>query len=252
MQPKHDISLFIFTRDLRLYDNTSLNLALKNSNKVIPIFILNPSQLSDKLNSYKSDNCVQFMIECLDDLNDSLEEKGSRLFYFYSTDYESTVRKIINKSDKYEIKSIYITKDYTPFAKKREHVLQKICKDEELNLFIVEDHMLTGYDKVKKDNGSYYVKFTPYYRAALKVDIEKPKSKVKKEKTDKQKEQFEKMRKAREAKIEENKKIKAQTDKKEKALPMTTRCTSDAGGGETALEKELNESKKMATVPATV
>ena len=46
--------------------------------------------------------------------------------------------------------------------------------------------------------------------------IEKPKPKVKKEKTDKQKEQFEKMRKAREAKIEENKKIKAQSDKKEK------------------------------------
>jgi deoxyribodipyrimidine photo-lyase len=116
------------------------------------------------------------MIECLDNLNESLEEKGSRLFYFSSTDYESTIRKIIKNSDKYEIKSIYITKDYTPFAKKREHILEKICKDEELELFVVEDHMLTGFDKVKKDDGSYYVKFTPYYRRALKVDIEKPKS----------------------------------------------------------------------------
>jgi deoxyribodipyrimidine photolyase len=122
-------SLFIFTRDLRLEDNTGLIQALKNSEKVLPIFIFDANQITDN-NSYKSNNCVQFMIECLDELNDSLEEKGSRLFYFYSTDYESTIRKIIRNSDKYEINSIYITKDYTPFSKKREHILQKICKDE--------------------------------------------------------------------------------------------------------------------------
>jgi deoxyribodipyrimidine photo-lyase len=168
-------SLFIFTRDLRLEDNTGLIEALKNSDKVLPVFIFDANQITDS-NSYKSNNCVQFMIECLDSLNDSLEEKGSRLFYFYSTDYEAIIRKIIKNSDKYEIASIYITKDYTPFAKKREHILEKICKDEELELFIIEDHMLTGFDKVKKDDGSYYVKFTPYYRRALKLDIENPKS----------------------------------------------------------------------------
>jgi deoxyribodipyrimidine photo-lyase len=168
-------SLFIFTRDLRLEDNTGLIEALKNSEKVLPVFIFDSNQITDN-NSYKSSNCVQFMIECLDSLNDLLEEKGSRLFYFYSTDYESTIKKIIKNSDKYEIKSIYISKDYTPFAKKREKILTKICKDEELELFVVEDHMLTGFDKVKKDDDTYYVKFTPYYRRALKVDIEKPKS----------------------------------------------------------------------------
>ena len=44
----YNLTLFIFTRDLRLIDNTTLNLALKNSKKVIPIFILNPSQLNEK------------------------------------------------------------------------------------------------------------------------------------------------------------------------------------------------------------
>jgi deoxyribodipyrimidine photolyase len=96
------------------------------------------------------------MIECLEDLDNSLKEKGSRLFYFYSTDYESTVKKIIRNCDKYPIESIYITQDYSIFAKKRQHILEKICKEEEIELNIIEDHMLTGYDKVKKDNGKLF------------------------------------------------------------------------------------------------
>jgi len=110
-------SLFIFTRDLRLEDNNGLIRALKNSTNVLPVFIFDANQITDK-NTYKSNNCVQFMIECLDELDEELKNKGSRLFYFYGNDYETIVNKIINNSDKYEIKSIYISMDYTPFAKK--------------------------------------------------------------------------------------------------------------------------------------
>ncbi len=38
-------SIFIFRRDLRLYDNEGLNAAITNSDIVIPIFILTPEQL---------------------------------------------------------------------------------------------------------------------------------------------------------------------------------------------------------------
>ena len=128
-------SLFIFTRDLRLEDNTGLIKGLKNSENVLPVFIFDSNQITDK-NSYKSNNCVQFMIECLEDLDSQLKKKGSRLFYFYGSDYEIIIRNIIKNSDKYDIKSIYISMDYTPFAKHRQKILQKICKDLELNLFM--------------------------------------------------------------------------------------------------------------------
>jgi len=165
-------SIFIFTRDLRLEDNTGLIMALKNSDYVLPVFIFDSHQIAH--NQYKSNNCIQFMIECLDDLNEELHRHNSRLFYFYSDDYENTVRKIIKKSEKYEIGSIYITMDYTPFAKKRQHVLEKICKTMGMTLNVVEDHMLTGAEKVKKDTGDYYMKFTPYYRTAIKQDVATP------------------------------------------------------------------------------
>jgi deoxyribodipyrimidine photo-lyase len=165
-------AIFIFTRDLRLEDNIPLINALKNNKYVLPIFIFNPVQITDD-NSYKSNNCVQFMIECLDDLNNELKTKGSRLFYFYGDTYD-ILKKIINKSDKYEINSIYISQDYSPFAKKREKDIKSLCKEKELNFVLMENHMLTGVDKVKKDNGEFYKKFTPYYRTALKLDVDEP------------------------------------------------------------------------------
>ena len=45
---KYKISLFVFRRDLRLYDNTALISALENSEKVICAFFLNPKQLEIK------------------------------------------------------------------------------------------------------------------------------------------------------------------------------------------------------------
>ena len=110
--------IFIFTRDLRLEDNIPLIQALKDNDYVLPIFVFNPEQITDD-NSYKSNNCVQFMIECLDDLDKTLRKKNSKLFYFYG-DTSDIVKKIIKKSDKYEFKSVYISQDYSFFAKKRE------------------------------------------------------------------------------------------------------------------------------------
>jgi deoxyribodipyrimidine photo-lyase len=164
--------IFIFTRDLRLEDNIPLIQALKDNDYVLPIFVFNPEQITDD-NSYKSNNCVQFMIECLDDLDKTLRKKNSKLFYFYG-DTSDIVKKIIKKSDKYEFKSVYISQDYSFFAKKREKDLQKICKELDINLFVIENHMLTGVDIVKKNNGEYYKKFTPYYNNAKKIEKLKP------------------------------------------------------------------------------
>ena len=165
-------AIFIFTRDLRLEDNIPLIHALKNNDYVLPIFVFNPTQITDE-NSYKSNNSVQFMIECLDDLDNYLKKKNSRLFYFYE-DTADIIKKIVKKSDKYEIKSVYISQDYTFFAKKREKDITRICKELEIECMIMENHMLTGVNKVKKDDGNFYKKFTPYYRTALKIDVDDP------------------------------------------------------------------------------
>ena len=91
---KYTKSLFIFRRDLRLDDNTGLIEVLKNSQKVMCVFIFDPTQVGEK-NSYRSANCIKFMIESLIDLEKQLEKHDSILHIFYGETHEILKKLII-------------------------------------------------------------------------------------------------------------------------------------------------------------
>jgi deoxyribodipyrimidine photo-lyase len=175
---KYPYGIFIFTRDLRLEDNSTLNIALQECEEILPIFIFNPKQIS-AINSYRSDNSIQFMMESLDEVNSELNKYHSRLFYFYGLPID-IIKKLISieKPNK-----IYINKDYTPFAQLREKSLQKICKEKSIEFSSEEDYMLTGVTSVKKPDDTFYVKFTPYHRTAKKIPVKKPTYLTTKDKT---------------------------------------------------------------------
>lgn len=169
MMANKKIGIFIFTRDLRLEDNLALISVLKSCDKVIPVFIFNPVQIGDE-NKYKSDNCVQFMIECLEELDTDLRKKGSRMFYFHGN-IKNVLTKIIKNTD---IHMIGISKDYTPFAQKREKEIDELCKENEIIFDVTENHMITGVETVEKASGGFYTKYTPYLMAAKKISVPKP------------------------------------------------------------------------------
>jgi deoxyribodipyrimidine photolyase len=60
------MNIFLFHRDLRLFDNTALIKQILNHKSVTPIFIFPPVQIDPKINKYFSNNSVQFMIESLE------------------------------------------------------------------------------------------------------------------------------------------------------------------------------------------
>ena len=69
-----EIHIFLFRRDFRIHDNLALNRLIAEcgsggSGSIFPMFIFNPAQIYAKNNPYFSNNCVQFMIESLDDLD---------------------------------------------------------------------------------------------------------------------------------------------------------------------------------------
>lgn len=161
-------SLFLFTRDLRLNDNTALIRCLEDSEKVLPIFIFNAVQIDHKLNKYKSDNCVQFMCESLIDLNEELEKYKSRLFLFYGNPL-NIIRYIINTGN---ITAVYMTQDYSPFAKSREESILNLCNKLKIKFNIFEDYSLVGINSVTKNDSTPYVKFTPYLHVAKKIKID--------------------------------------------------------------------------------
>lgn len=158
-------SLYIFTRDLRVVDNKTLDKASKSSSLLAPIFIFTPEQV--KSNSYKSDNAVQFMVESLKELHIDLK-KALTLFYGETDD---VVERLIKRQ---KFTQVFITKDYTPYANKREEKLQKLCEKHEVKLQIIDDYCLNNPGTILTGGGTPYQKYTPYYKSALKIDPDKP------------------------------------------------------------------------------
>ncbi len=166
---KYNLSIFIFRRDHRLMDNIGLIHALHNSNKVIPIFIFTKEQLKD--NPYKSDNCIQFMMESLDDLSQTLKQKHkSRLFYFFGKPDE-VIQNILKHM---VINAVFVNRDYTPYSKQRDKDIGEVCINNGVDFIQFEDALLNNVGSITNGSGNVYVKFTPYYNAAKKVKVATP------------------------------------------------------------------------------
>ena len=150
-------SVFIFRRDFRKEDNTGLIKCCKNSDKIYPIFIFTPEQI--KKNIYKSSNAIQFMIESLKELKDSLGE----LNIFYG-DYKKVIENLIKNN---KIKSIYTNTDYTPYAIKRDEDIQKICDKHNIDFELLDDICLLKPGTVLNGSGNAYQKFTPFYKKCI-------------------------------------------------------------------------------------
>lgn len=176
MIKQYKTTLFIFRRDFRLHDNTALINATSLSETVIPIFIFDPRQITDR-NTYKSKNAIQFMIESLIDLEQQLKKERGNLYYFYGNP-ENIVEKIYKKCT---FEALFINKDYTPFSIKRDKYLEQFCKKNGINLKEFHDISLHEPEKIKKDDSSLYSVFTPFLKKGIalgNIPTPKPISKV--------------------------------------------------------------------------
>ena len=109
-----EYTLFIFRRDFRIEDNTSLLYAMNYCKNIIPIFIFTPEQITEE-NKFKNDNAIQFMCESLNELNLVLQKNNSELHYFYGNNLD-IIKEIC---DEIKVENIITNIDYTPYALNR-------------------------------------------------------------------------------------------------------------------------------------
>lgn len=165
---KYKKSLFIFRRDLRLQDNTALLEALKNSKEVLCCFIFSKKQIEE--NSFRSDNALEFMLKSLDELDLRLNEKNSRLHFFYGDEKE--IIKKIHKN--INIEAIYSNKDYTVFARNRDEELSTLCDKLSIDFHQYHDYLLLKPTESLKKDGTPYTIFTPFYKNKREKQIRPP------------------------------------------------------------------------------
>lgn len=163
-----DKALFIFRRDLRIHDNTGLIYALENAKEVICVFVFTPEQIVE--NPYRSDFCLQFMLESIEELEEELEKKGGKLFYFFEAP-EKVVKKCIKQL---KVDLVVVNRDYTPYSVHRDKMIEKVCKDGNVDFKSFDDLLLHPPEQLLKNNGNPYTIFTPFYKNASKLPVALP------------------------------------------------------------------------------
>ncbi|KKP22939.1 MAG: Deoxyribodipyrimidine photolyase [candidate division TM6 bacterium GW2011_GWF2_28_16] len=152
-----NLSLFIFRNDLRLQDNTALIQALKNSQKVLLVYLLENLDIF-KIKNY---NNQQFIIESLYDLDKLLQKYNSQILFIKNINNLNLIIK------NYKINNIYINKLYHPKHILQETKIKNLCVKNKVNFNIYHDFLLHDPEKSKK----VYKVYTPFLRAFANKDI---------------------------------------------------------------------------------
>lgn len=162
--------VFLFHRDLRLHDHRPLQECL--SKPTLPVFVLDPRQVSSgkniKIMSIKSVACL---FQSLQELDQELWERfHTRLFVQYG-EYGKVLSDLHKK---YTLSHVFETKDYTPFAIKREAELRQWCQEQGVGFTPIDDLYFFPPGTVRNKSGKVFQKFTPFYNTVRQKTIPKP------------------------------------------------------------------------------
>lgn len=160
------VSIFWFRRDLRLEDNTALYASVASKKDVLPIFIFD-EHILDELPS--NDPRVNFIYNTLKKINKRLEENNSSILILKGKP-EDVWKELIQK---YCIDSVFINKDYEPYAKKRDQKIAQLLLANGIELLAFKDQVIHEELEVVKKDGTPYTVFTPYKNRWLELYVSK-------------------------------------------------------------------------------
>jgi deoxyribodipyrimidine photo-lyase len=149
------IAIFWFRRDLRLEDNSALLAALKSGCQVLPIFIFDQNILSDLP---RQDARLSFIYDLLTDINKSLHEFESGVKCLYGSPLD--VWKFLIRT--FDVSSVFINKDYEPYARKRDQEITTLLSENGIPLYTFKDQVVFEENEILKADGNPYTIFTPY------------------------------------------------------------------------------------------
>jgi deoxyribodipyrimidine photo-lyase len=152
------VNIFWFRRDLRLHDNAALYHALKGNYPVVPLFIFDKIILNQL--EENEDKRVEFILDTLVELQETLEKKQSSLETYYGTPED--VFK--NLTREYDIQTVFANHDYEVYAIERDELIKNFLLKKNIEFKTHKDQVIFEKDEVLKDDGQPYTVYTPYSR----------------------------------------------------------------------------------------
>ncbi len=153
--------LHIFRRDLRLSDNAAFDAAVRAADgDVLPVFVFDDALLrGDGVAPAR----VQFMLDCLQALDEALRARGSRLI-MRRGDPTTEILRLAQESG---AAAVHFNKDYTPAARARDARLARALHGAGVRVEAFKDQVVFEEREILTGAGTPYTVFTPYKRAWL-------------------------------------------------------------------------------------
>ncbi|SMF44127.1 deoxyribodipyrimidine photo-lyase [Streptomyces sp. Amel2xC10] len=152
-----NVSVVLFTSDLRLHDHPPLRAALQGSRQVVPLFVRDRAVTGA---GFAVPNRLAFLADCLRDLDTGLRERGGRLVV-RSGDVVEEVCRVAAEADADEV---HLAADASAYAQRREARLRRALEAEGVRLH-VHDTVTSAVDPgaVAPASSDHFAVFTPYF-----------------------------------------------------------------------------------------
>lgn len=149
-----------FRRDLRTTDHAALALATRTHDNVIGVFCFQSFFFA---NTHSSAKRSTYLLALLHELQKSLHKLGIPLLFV-----EGVPQTVIGKlCTTLSVDALYFTKDYAPFALKRDRSVTRTLEAQQVKVIPVEDQLILSPTQVLKPDKSPYKQFTSFKKAWL-------------------------------------------------------------------------------------
>ncbi|MGO9038492.1 MAG: cryptochrome/photolyase family protein [Steroidobacteraceae bacterium] len=159
--PSPDPALVWFRRDLRDFDHAALCAALAMHASVHCVFVFD-TEILHALKS-RTDRRVTFIWNCVRELRESLEARGSALHVLHGR-ARVEIPRLANRLG---VSAVYANRDYEPQAMRRDETVAKRLKAGGIEWRTCKDQVIFELGEIRTRKGTAFSVFTPYKRAWL-------------------------------------------------------------------------------------
>lgn len=154
-----------FRRDLRLEDNSALNLLANKAGKIYPLYIVSGTSGAKH---WSGDRRQSLLCRNLQALDRQLQNHGSRLIVRYG----NPAKELIKLAKGVGASHISFNRDYDPHGWKEETMVRLEAKKLDLDILDAKDRILHETGEVRTKADKPFVVFSPFYTKWR--ELEKP------------------------------------------------------------------------------
>lgn len=152
-----DVSIALFTRNLRVHDNLVLQAAAQ-STQVVPLFVHDDGVAKS---GFLRPNRAAFLVQCLDDLDAALRDRGGRLVVRRG----DVVSEVCRIAAEIGVQRVHVAADVSAYAQRRQRRLAHALEGDGREL-VMHEAVITAVPpgEISPQGSDHFAVFTPYYR----------------------------------------------------------------------------------------